>query len=252
MTDLGKVLRLLPRLLDALPRYPARDLAMRVAALLVVSVISLVPVASVSADDIAEVRAMVEQKIDELYSQPGTREITELCRSKSENDFPDIKAFESYINQNYSDESQSIACLAGYYLYLNNKTGVWNNSDVVDCLMKLTSTEEYREYQEEAKCSALMVDARNYKTNLEAYFADHMEYPKTANFSIDLDGDTENVFSNLSEGTVIDYKPSNRYQKYTFTARSENCPRTYWTSSDSSDVKIAKKKGGKKRPAKGE
>ncbi len=182
MTNPGKALRLLSRLPCALPRYPARDLAVGAISLLVVSVISLVPVASVSADDIAEVRAMMEQKIDEVYSQPDTRDITELCRSKSENDFSDIEAVESYIKQNYSDESQAIACMSGYHLYLNNKTGVWNNSDVVDCFMKLASAEEYREYQEKANCSALMVDVRNYKTNLEVYFADHMEYPKTANF----------------------------------------------------------------------
>lgn len=252
MTNSEKVLRLLSRLLDAAPLYPARDLAMGAASLLVASVISLVPVAPVSADDSAEVRAMMEQKIAEVYSQPGTREITEACRSKSENDFPDIDAVESYIIQNYADESQVLACLAGYHLYLNNKTGAWNNSDVVDCFMKLAGAEEYREYQEKANCSALMADIRNYKTYLEAYFADHMEYPKTADFSIDLGSDTKNAFSYLAEGTAIDYKPSNKYQKYAVTARSEKCPKTYWTSSDSSEVKIAKKKGGKKRPLKGQ
>lgn len=204
------------------------------------------------ADDIAEVRAMMEQKIAEVYSQPDTREITELCRSKSENDFSDIEAAESYINQNYSDESQAIACLAGYHLYLNNKTGEWNNSDVVDCFMKLASAEEYREYQEKAQCSALVASVKNYKTTLEAYFADHMEYPKTANFSIDLGADTKKAFSYLTEGTVIDYKPSSKYQKYTVTARSETCPKTYFTSSDSSEVKIVKKKAGKKRVVKGQ
>jgi len=205
----------------------------------------LVPAASVNAESLQEAQEKVTAKIREVYSIQGMREVTETCREKSRQTGGDMQAMMAFAEETYADQNQQLACLSGYLLYKNGKTGSWSEANAVANFSGLLTSEEYRKYKERAQCAALQSDLRNYKTNLEVYFADRGSYPKTAEFKLDADGTTTS-FSYKSAGTVIDYKPTKDLQKYRVTARSDSCSAKYAADSESSSIKKQVKMAAKK------
>ena len=199
----------------------------------------LLSVGNAGAELTGEESAKLQQGLDELYSKPGMRDITEICRKKGKE--IGESALNEFINENFEEGDQQSACSMGAILYRAGKSDDWTTKDVIEGYVIFINSKEYKASVQKANCSALRSDTKNYKTSLEAYFAGHMEYPKIANFNIGTVEDPKNSFSYLGKDTKIVYKPSKNLQKYTVTARSSSCSKTYVSSSSTYKVTEAKK-----------
>lgn len=180
------------------------------------------------AEDMTAMRGDIIKKMESIYARPGTRAITEKCRSMAKSLLADPPSAKQYMRDNFTNEADVLACMAGIQLYRNNRMQAWNTADVADCMMNMINEPEYQQYRERAFCAALKADLMNYRMYLEAYYVDHAVYPKSADFELETAQEKRSVLANLSKHTEIDYKPSADLQTYTVSAHSKNCKSVYF------------------------